>query len=100
MSYKKTSEVSKKTNCYKSRKFHFNNDDEYKSLTSYDDAVRTCGNKRVADFNTNFNVKKNSNGSFSITVLTKAYEEYKYDVNKYDEELWIYDESLKNIKLV
>ena len=88
--YEKSSAVSKKTNCYKSRKFHFNNDDEHKSLTSYDAAVRTCRNKNVANFKTIFNVRKNSNGSFSIMVLRKGYE--------HTEE--VYDESMKNIKLV
>ena len=85
ISYKKSSAVSKKTKCYKSRKFHFNNDDEYKSLTTYDDALRTCGNKRVANFKTNFNVKADM-------VVERG--QWNSDEQK------VYDESMENIRLV
>ena len=92
VSYSNHNSVSKHLNDYKNRKFYFNNDADYKNLTSYEAAAKTCGSKLVANFKTHFTVQKVKNGRFKVRVPGRK--------KKFSEERKVYDESTENIKSV
>ena len=93
MSYSNHNSVSKHLSDYKNRKFYFNNDADYKNLTSYEAAAKTCGNKLVANFKTHFTVSRKRDGRFKVVVPKRTHDWRSEERN-------IYKKSMENIKSV